>query len=110
VLDPRDVYEVFVQWPAYMELHDRLGGDPRETDPRDLIGRVAAYGHDRAAATIFAGGVTADLDDAAHVLDELLELAHDGRRPRYGREMHPDFATELVRLTGTQATDGGITP
>ncbi len=38
-----------------------------------------------------------DLDDAAHVLDELLELAAAGRRPRYGREFGPAFCDALNR-------------
>lgn len=90
------LYEIFVQWPAYQELHERLGGDGRTSDPRDLIGKVAAYGHDRAASAIFAGGVTADLADAEHVLGELLELAAAGRRPRYGAEIRDflDYLTE----------------
>lgn len=101
MLDPDLVYELFVQWPAYMELHDRFGTDARTADPRDLIGKIAAFGHDRAAAAIFAGCVTIDLVAAEHVLCELLALAHDGRRPRYGREIHPDLHAELVRLTST---------
>ncbi len=92
-----DLYEVFVLWAAYQVLHEHLGGDPRTSDPRDLIGRVAAWGHDRAAAALFAGATALDLDDAAHVLDELLELAAAGRRPRYGREFGPAFCDALNR-------------
>ncbi|MDP2712331.1 MAG: hypothetical protein Q8O56_14025 [Solirubrobacteraceae bacterium] len=91
------IYEVFVQWAAYGELCERLGDqDARTSDPRDLIGKVAAYGHGRAAAAIFAAGVTADYADAQHVLKELLDLAAHGRRPRYGNEVDPDFYAQLT--------------
>lgn len=96
-METTELYEVFVQWGAYSELHERLGGDARTSDPRDLIGKVAAYGHGRAAAAIYAGGMTADLADAEHVLGELLELAADGRRPRYGNEIRPAFSHELIQ-------------
>jgi hypothetical protein len=98
-----ELYEVFVLWGAYGELHERLGGDPRHSDPRDLIGKVAAFGHQRAAAAIFAGGMTTDLAEAEHVLGELLELAVDGRRPRYGNEIRPEFLDELVAELATNA-------
>lgn len=104
----RDVfYEVFVQWGAYGELWSRLSGDDARTaDPRDLIGKVAAYGYDRAAAAIFAAGITADLGDAEHVLSELLDLAAAGRRPRYGREIHPSFGDLLTSGLLDGAEDG----
>lgn len=95
MISDAELYEVFVLWGAYAELHERLGGDPRTSDPYDLIGKVAGYGQDRAAAAIFAGGCTTDLGDAEHVLDELLELAAAGRRPRYGNEIRPDFIVAL---------------
>ncbi|MEJ7824939.1 MAG: hypothetical protein WKF48_05895 [Solirubrobacteraceae bacterium] len=91
------VYEVFVLWSAYQELHERLGGDARTSDPRDLIGKVAAYGHDRAAAAIFADGVATSLADAERVLGDLLALAAQGRRPRYGREIHPGLSAALLQ-------------
>lgn len=95
-MDQAELYEVFIQWGAYAELRERFGGDPRTSDPYDLIGNVAGMGHDRAAAAIFAAGCTVDLEDAEHVLEELLQLARTGRRPRYGNEIRPDFIVELV--------------
>ncbi len=110
---PSELYEVFVLWAAYSELHERFADDARTADPRDLIGRVAAYGHERAAAAIFVAGVTTDLDDARHVLHELLELAADNRRPRYGIEVEPDFhaqLTQVLRLTTPKEPHHGHDP
>lgn len=103
-MQPHEVYEALVLWRAYQELHKRLGGDPRTSDPRDLIGKVAAYGHDRAAAAIFDSASTTSLADADHVLRELLELASTGRRPRYGNEIRPNFLDELVADLATNAS------
>lgn len=100
-----ELYEVLVLWGAYQDLHERLGGDPRYADPRDLIGKVAAFGRARAAAAIFASAATADLADAEHVLEELLELAAAGRRPRYGAELGADFIAELLGTSPSGITN-----
>lgn len=100
-----ELYEVLVLWGAYQDLHERLGGDPRTADPRDLIGKVAAFGRARAASAIFASACTTDLADAEHVLDELLELAARRRRPRYGAELGPDFLAELLGTTPSTASN-----
>ncbi len=108
-----ELYEALVQWPAYQELHDRLSGDehdPRTSDPGDLVGCIARYGQLRAAAAIYATYITADLDDAEHVVAELLELAAAGRRPRYGREITPDFYAQLQRALNDPSHSGGATP
>jgi len=107
---PAELYEVFVQWAAYQELHEVLGGDPRTSDPRDLIGKVAAYGHDRAAAAIVDSYLLVDIDDAELVLGELLDLAATGRRPRYGRELGTDFCIRLSRELCTPQDHEGATP
>lgn len=108
MLAPIEIYEAFVQWRAYAELHELVcGGDARTSDPGELVAGVEHFGHERAAAAIFAGGVIPCLDDACHILDELLALAADGRRPRYGREIHPDFYAQLTEgLTASQDHEG----
>lgn len=92
-----DLYEALILFRAYQGLQERLGAaDARDSDPADLIGKVAGYGHARAAAAIFADGYAPDLADAEHILGELLAYAGAGRRPRYGREIHPDFVRLVV--------------
>lgn len=110
-LAPIEIYEAFVQWHAYAELHELVcGGDARTADPRGLVAGVEQLGHEQAAAAIFAGGVIPCLDDGRHVLDELLELAAAGRRPRYGREIHPDFYAQLTGGLNASRDHEGATP
>lgn len=101
-----DLYEVFVLWSAYNELHERVGGNARTSDPRDLVGKVAAYGHERAAAAICAEGIAIDFQEGQLVLAELLALAANGRRPRYGNEITPDFHTQLTQALQPDNPEG----
>lgn len=111
MLAPIEIYEAFVQWHAYAELYERLcEGDPRTGDPRELANEILAVGHDRAAATIFAGGVIPCLEEARLVLDELLELTTNGRRPRYGREIYPDFYAQLTEGLLAPEHEGATSP
>ncbi len=92
-----ELYEAFVQYHAYANLHEQLcDGDPRTSQPIALVELVDAVGHERCAEMILDKGAIPNLDDARFVLDELLDLASVNRRPRYGREIHADFCERLA--------------
>lgn len=111
MLAPTDIYEAFVQWHAYAELYERLcEGDARTGDPRELANEIFATGQERAASIIFAGGVIPCLDDARLIVDELLELTTNGRRPRYGREIYPDFYAQLTEGLLAPEPKGATSP
>ncbi len=65
-----EIYEALVLWPAYAELCERLGRDPHTSDPCGLSGKVAAYGHGRCVAVIFAGTPAVAFHVAFGVLGE----------------------------------------
>ncbi len=97
MLTREELYEAFVQYHAYANLHEQLcDGDPRTSRPSALVELVAAVGHERCAELILEQGAIPSMDDARYVLDELLDLAGVNRRPRYGREIHPDFCDLLA--------------
>lgn len=82
------IYEALVQWRAYTTLHEHLlTTDPRTADPRDLIGPLCSYGHERAACLLFAHHAGNCLGESYALVSELLDMARDGRRPRFGREL-----------------------
>lgn len=99
------LYEVLVLWRAYQCVYERFTGcDARTGSPGELVGAVARHGHARAAAGLFADAHTDNLADGADLLDELLELARAGRRPRYARELGDAFCAELLGNLTTNAS------
>lgn len=93
------LHETLVLWPAYQVLHAHLlTTDPRTSDPHDLVGPLAAYGHDRAACLLYAHLHGERLRDSMALVKRLDAWMHEGRRPRYGAEVGlsaKDFGVEL---------------
>lgn len=85
--DP-ELHEAFLLWPAWHTIHGHLlTTDARTSDPRDLIGPLVSYGHDRAACLLFAHHRGDSLAESHKLVGDLLTLAHNGRRPRYLAEL-----------------------
>jgi hypothetical protein len=80
--------EMFVYWPAWDALVSYLSKDhPRDVCPQSIYGAAMANEHDRLAALLYGHQVGATLQEATDVLDDLLLMAKDGARPRFGAEM-----------------------
>lgn len=82
------VHEWLVLWPAWQSIASYVSrDDPRTADPCSVFGAACAVDHDRLAARLYGEHLGDSLEDAASILDELLEMARAGRRPRYGAEL-----------------------
>jgi hypothetical protein len=82
------ITEAFHLWPAWATLVEYVSRSrPAEADPHDIYGAACASEPDRLAALLYAHHHAETLDDAAALLGELLAMARDGRRPRFGREL-----------------------
>lgn len=81
-----------MRWPAYHELVTHASSSPAlELDPRDFSGLVAAMGHERAAALLFAHRLAGSMDDGVRLVESLVADASQGRRPRCGLEVYGEM-------------------
>lgn len=91
------ITEAFFLWPAYQTLHEYLlSTNTRTSDPRDFVGAVCAYGLDRASCLLYAHSHAACLGESYALVTELLDMARDGRRPKFAGELGlraEDFAS-----------------
>lgn len=93
---PAPVREWLVLWPVWQEIAGYVStGDPRTVDPHDIYGAACGYDRDRLAACLYGCYLGDSLDEAHGLLAEVLALAQNGRRPRFGREL--GFTAELFR-------------
>jgi hypothetical protein len=82
------VRECFVYWPAWDVLVTHVSSDhPREACPQSVYGAACAVDRDRLAALLYGHMVGDTLQEAADVLEDLLLMARDGARPRFGAEL-----------------------
>jgi hypothetical protein len=82
------IYEAFVLYPAWGTLVEYVSRSaPREACPQSIYGSLAAGDRDRLAALLYAHHNVDSLDEADMVLEDLMVMAREGRRPRYAREM-----------------------
>lgn len=82
--------EVFILWGAWGTLAEYLTTrdiDPRTVDPHDVYGRACAADRDRLIALLYAHGHGDSMLEAEEILGEVLALAVEGRRPRFGNEV-----------------------
>jgi hypothetical protein len=89
------IHEGMTLYGVYSTLteHYRPGRDPRDTDPRDLLGVLAQMGRLRCACLIVAHCphllvTTAPIGEADRLVGEVADLiAREGRRPRFLAEL-----------------------
>lgn len=75
-------YEAFVLYEAYKLIHAQLlTTDPKHSDPFDLIGPLASYGHGRAACLLHAQHLGPTLRSSYQLVVDVNELLHQGQRP-----------------------------
>jgi hypothetical protein len=80
--------ELLVLWPAWAEIVKYVTRDePHAADPQSVFSSACAAERDRLAARLYGFYVGDTLAEAERILDEVLELAKAGRRPRSGTEM-----------------------
>jgi hypothetical protein len=81
--------EFLVLWPAWQEIVENvtLNTDPRTVEPQRVFGAACGCDQDRLAALLFGRMVGDTLDEAHDILREILAMARDGRRPRFGIEL-----------------------
>jgi hypothetical protein len=84
----RMLRELLELWPAWESLTDFLSrSGPGDADPHAIYEAACDVDHDRLVALLYAHHVGDTMADAEQVLDELLDMAREGRRPRNGREI-----------------------
>jgi hypothetical protein len=99
------LHEMFVLWPAWDTLVSHVSSQhPREACPHSVYGAAMAADHDRLAALLYGHQVGETLQDATNVLDDLLLMARDGARPRFGAEM--GLTPETFGLARMDDADG----
>jgi hypothetical protein len=97
--------EMFVYWPAWDVLVQHVSRDhPRDACPHSVYGAAMAADHDRLAALLYGHHVGDTLQEATDVLDDLLLMARDGTRPRFGAEM--GLGPEVFGLARMDDADG----
>ena len=80
--------EMFIYWPAWDVLVGYVSQDhPRDACPQSVYGAAMAIDPDRLAALLYGHQVGESLEDAGEILADLLLMARDGARPRFGAEM-----------------------
>jgi hypothetical protein len=85
---PDPLREMFSLWGVWQELVSFLSTDrARACDPHTLFGIACSIEPDRLAALIYGHGIGQDLDEATELLEEVLDMAREGRRPRCGVEL-----------------------
>lgn len=92
------IREIFYLWPAWADLVEYVSTeDPRKADPHSVFGAACGIERDRLAARLYGGGHGDSLEEAAELLEHILDMAQEGKRPRYGREVGltaKDFGVE----------------
>lgn len=84
----RLVREFIWLWPAWTIVVEHVTrSDPRTVEPQSVFGAACAVDRDRLAALLYGHHIGDSLEDAQSVLEELLVMARDGKRPRYGAEL-----------------------
>jgi hypothetical protein len=87
VTDPV-LHEMFVLWPAWQTIVDYVSReDAKAAEPQSIYGSACALDQDRLAALLYAHCQADTLDEGRDLLADLLLMARDGVRPRYGREL-----------------------
>jgi hypothetical protein len=82
------IREIFEYWPAWADLVEWVSTeDPRTADPHSIFGAACGCERDRLAARLYGGGHGNSLEEAAELLELILDMAEQGKRPRYGREL-----------------------
>jgi hypothetical protein len=82
------LHEMFVLWPAWQTIVEYVSReDARTVEPQSVYGAACAADQDRLAARLYAHAHADSVDDGRDLLADLLLMARDGVRPRYGREM-----------------------
>lgn len=83
---PEPLHEMLVLWDAYNVLARYVSrADPREADPQSVYGAIVAIG-DRAEALLYAHAHAETMEACTQIVNELLVMLRDGRRPRSPRE------------------------
>jgi hypothetical protein len=81
------IYEAFVLYPAWGTLVGYVSrAQPGDACPHSIYGSLAAADHDRLAALLYAHQAADSIDEADMVLEDLMAMAREGKRPRYARE------------------------
>lgn len=83
----REVFILFGAWGTLAEHLATRDDDPRTVDPHDIYGRACTADRDRLIALLYGHGHGESMLDAEDILGEVLALAVQGRRPRFGREV-----------------------
>jgi hypothetical protein len=87
VTDPV-LHEAFVLWPAWQTIVEYVSREDAKTaEPQSVYGAACAVDQDRLAALLYAHAVADSAEDARDLLADVLLMARDGVRPRYGREL-----------------------
>jgi hypothetical protein len=99
------IHEGMTLYGVYSTLteHYRPGRDPRDTDPRDLLGVLAQHGRLRCACLVVAHcyhlltpGSRRQLFEADALVGEVTDLiVREGRRPRFLAELGLSMADLL---------------
>lgn len=77
--------ETLMLWPAWEILAAQFGTKhPAVADPHEIFECACAAGHDRLVALIYGHGIGETALESEDVVDEVLAMARDGRRPRDG--------------------------
>lgn len=83
--------ELFEDWPTWATLVGYLSrSKPTTADPQSIYGAACAVEQDRLACRIYGSGIGSSLDHATEILNRVLAMAREGRRPRFGRELGID--------------------
>jgi hypothetical protein len=82
------IREAFVLWALWSDLAQQFSREhPTTVDPHDIYGRACAADHRRLVSLMYGMGHGGNPVEAGELLAEVLAMAADGRRPRFGREL-----------------------
>jgi len=80
--------EMLTQWPAWERVVGQVSREhPAVADPQAIYGAAVAVGRERLSALLFAHQCGDTLAESEQILEELLDLAEVGLRPRTGTEL-----------------------
>lgn len=84
--------EAFILWPAWGCLVEYVSRtNPAEADPQSIYGSLMACDTERLIALLYAHHHGNTIDEAGELLVDILWMANDGARPRFGRELGLGF-------------------
>lgn len=80
--------EWLVLWTAWQEVTSYVStSHPATADPQSVYGAALGVDRDRLSALLYGHMVGSTFEDAERILDEVLAMAMDGRRPRSATEL-----------------------